>query len=317
MNPKTAHITNFKQKLSEDGLTLVRKKTDVIQVNVGYKCNLACRHCHLSCGPQRHEEMTAETMDDVISYAGRAGFNTGDITGGAPEMNRDIVTLVKGLASVCEKTMIRLNLPSLFNSEKDKLRECLTGNKTEIIVSVPAVNRNQVEAQRGEGVWDKSIAALRELNRIGYGMEGTGLMLSLVSNPAGAFLPGNQASLEKRFRNYFKDKHDISFNNLYAFANVPLGRFKKWLQSKESYEKYMEQLEGLFNKEAVECVMCRTLVSVNWEGYLYDCDFNLAADLPYSGNRIHVSQMDDKPPGGAPIMTAEYCYTCTAGSGFT
>jgi radical SAM/Cys-rich protein len=185
------------------------------------------------------------------------------------------------------------------------------------VASLPSPNAGQLEAQRGKGIFEKSINALKRLNAAGYGKEGTGLELDLVSNPPGAFLPPEQAQAEERFRILLKNKWDITFNNLFTFANVPLGRFRQWLQTSGNLQNYLERLASSFNPCVVDGLMCRTLVSVDWNGYLYDCDFNLAKGIYMSGRKIHVSEMQGAPEPGTPIAVADHCYTCAAGSGFT
>jgi len=186
-----------------------------------------------------------------------------------------------------------------------------------VVASFPSLNEAQADSQRGNGTFLSAIAALKKLNAIGYGLEGSGLELNLVSNPAGAFLPASQKETENRFRQVLKQKFGIVFNNLFVFANMPLGRFRQWLIRSGKLEAYLARLVSIFNPCAVDGLMCRTLVSVSWDGYLYDCDFNLSRDLPLGGRKVHVSQIKGRPQPGSPIAVAEHCYTCTAGSGFT
>ena len=193
----------------------------------------------------------------------------------------------------------------------------LSDHQVVIVASFPAINASQTDSQRGSGIFDTSIEALIKLNRLGYGREGSGLELNLVSNPTGAFLPPSQAQTEKRFRQVLKDRWGLHFNNLLTFANVPLGRFRQWLAGSNNLDMYLEKLAQRFNPCAVSRVMCRSLVSVSWDGYLFDCDFNLAAKMPMGGRRTHINEMAGPPREGAPIVTGDHCYTCTAGSGFT
>jgi radical SAM/Cys-rich protein len=195
--------------------------------------------------------------------------------------------------------------------------ELCTSASVVIVASFPSVNAGQTDSQRGKGIWESSISTLKRLNELGYGKEGTGLELNLVSNPAGAFLPVAQAQAEKRFKQELGLKHGIIFNNLFTFANVPAGRFRTWLKSSGNYSGYIEKLASRFNPGTVDCLMCRTLVSVDWNGYLYDCDFNLAAGLYLGGRKRHVSEMEGPPEQEKPIVTGDHCYACTAGSGFT
>jgi len=307
----------FRQTLARQALQLERGRTTTLQINVGLLCNQSCRHCHLGAGPDRQENMSTETAEEVIAYAERSGFDIIDITGGAPELNPNIRTLIKQLYSLAPRLMIRSNLSVLNDRERDELTGLLKDRRVVIVASFPSYNEAQSDSQRGKGVFQASIDALRKLNAMGYGQSGTGLELDLVSNPTGAFLPTPQGQMEQRFREVLKKKWGIVFNHLYSFANVPLGRFRQWLLQSGNLESYMQRLASGFNPCAVEGLMCRTLVSVSWDGSLYDCDFNLARDLPLGGTRTHVSHMEGPPEPGSPIAVGDHCYTCTAGAGFT
>jgi len=307
----------FRQTLARQALQLERGRTTTLQINVGLLCNQSCRHCHLGAGPDRQENMSTETAEEVIAYAERSGFDIIDITGGAPELNPNIRTLIKQLYSLAPRLMIRSNLSVLNDRERDELTGLLKDRRVVIVASFPSYNEAQSDSQRGKGVFQASIDALRKLNAMGYGQSGTGLELDLVSNPTGAFLPTPQGQMEQRFREVLKKKWGIVFNHLYSFANVPLGRFRQWLLQSGNLESYMQRLASGFNPCAVEGLMCRTLVSVSWDGSLYDCDFNLARDLPLGGTRTHVSHMEGPPEPGSAIAVGDHCYTCTAGAGFT
>jgi len=307
----------FRQTLARQALQLERGRTTTLQINVGLLCNQSCRHCHLGAGPDRQENMSTETAEEVIAYAERSGFDIIDITGGAPELNPNIQTLIKQLYSLAPRLMIRSNLSVLNDRERDELTGLLKDRRVVIVASFPSYNEAQSDSQRGKGVFQASIDALRKLNAMGYGQSGTGLELDLVSNPTGAFLPTPQGQMEQRFREVLKKKWGIVFNHLYSFANVPLGRFRQWLLQSGNLESYLQRLASRFNPCAVEGLMCRTLVSVSWDGYLYDCDFNLARDLPLGGTRTHVSHMEGPPEPGSAIAVGDHCYTCTAGAGFT
>jgi len=307
----------FRQTLARQALKLERGKTTTLQINVGLLCNQVCRHCHLGAGPYRQENMSAETAEEVIAYADRSRFDIIDITGGAPELNPNIRTLVKRLSSLAPRLMIRSNLSVLNDQERDGLTELLKDRRVVIVASLPSYSEAQTDSQRGKGIFQRSIGALRKLNAMGYGQVGTGLELDLVSNPTGAFLPTPQGQMEQRFREVLKKKWGIVFNQLHSFANVPLGRFRQWLLQSGNLERYLQRLASRFNPCAVEGVMCRTLVSVSWDGTLYDCDFNLARDLPLGGTRTHVSHMEGPPEPGSAIAVGDHCYTCTAGAGFT
>ena len=310
-------IEPFKQTLSKHGLKLTRGRTTTLQVNVGFLCNQVCRHCHLSAGPGRVENMTTETVDEVVAYAGRAGFETVDITGGAPELNPNTIKLIEKISPLVPRIMFRSNLSAMNDDERVRLMALLKVHKVVIVASFPSLNEAQSDSQRGDGVFKISIETLKKLNKMGYGEEGSGLELNLVSNPTGAFLPPGQSQTEKRFRQVLKQKWGIVFNNLFNFANVPLGRFRQWLQTSGNLTGYIDKLAANFNCCAIEGLMCRTLVSVSWDGYLFDCDFNLASGLHLGGRKIHVSEMQGLPGEGNSIVVADHCYTCTAGAGFT
>jgi radical SAM/Cys-rich protein len=314
---ETAGVEPFADALERRGLSLVRGEITTLQVNTGYLCNLRCRHCHLEAGPGRKEIMSRETMAAVVSFARRFPFRAIDITGGAPELVSDLPFLIEGLAPLAPRLMLRTNLSALSGAARESLLALCVAQRVVLVASFPSTNPSQADAQRGAGVTETAIAVLKKLNAAGYGVEGTGLELDLVSNPVGAFLPVFQESAERKFRQDLSRKWGIAFNHLYTFANVPLGRFRTGLQRAGNYERYMNTLVEAFNPSAVEGLMCRTLLSVSWEGFLYDCDFNLAAGR-FSGDRkIHVSDVGELPRPGAPIAIGDYCYACAAGSGFT
>jgi radical SAM/Cys-rich protein len=310
-------ITPFSQTLSRHGLQLNRNNTQTLQVNLGMLCNQTCRHCHLDAGPGRNENMDTDTVSKVISYARRGKFETIDITGGAPELNPNIGMLIEEVFPLAPRIMLRSNLSALNDGGREYLFESLKAHRVVIVASFPSLNEAQTDAQRGDRIFQISIDALKKLNAMGYGHEGSGLELNLVSNPTGAFLPPGQAQTEKRFRQVLERKWGIVFNNLFNFANVPLGRFRRWLVETNNLGKYLEKLCSSFNPCSVDGLMCRSLVSVAWDGYLFDCDFNLARELFMGGHKIHVSEMSGPPTFGSHIATADHCYTCTAGSGFT
>jgi radical SAM/Cys-rich protein len=313
----TAGGEPFAVALERHGLSLVRGEITTLQVNTGYLCNLRCRHCHLEAGPGRKEVMSRETMAAVVSFARRFPFQVIDVTGGAPELVPDLPFLVEGLAPLSPRLMLRTNLSAAGGAAWEALLALCVARRVVLVASFPSTNPTQADAQRGAGATEAAIAALRKLNRAGYGVEGTGLELDLVSNPVGAFLPVSQDSAERKFRADLLRKWGVAFNHLHTFANVPLGRFRAWLLRTGNYERYLKTLTEGFNPSAVERLMCRTLLSVSWDGILYDCDFNLAAGRPASDRKMHVSEVRELPPPGAPVATGEYCFGCTAGSGFT
>jgi radical SAM/Cys-rich protein len=307
----------FNDTLDRHGLPLARGETRTLQVNVGYRCDLACRHCHLAAGPTRGEMMTRATMQAVIAYARRGSFLVADVTGGAPELAPDLDYLLTGLAGEVPRVMLRTNLTALDDDRRTQLIDLCRALRVILIASFPAVTASQLEAQRGAGVWCRSVERLRQLNELGYGMPGSDLELHLAANPAGAFLPQGQTAAERQFKRVLAQRLGLSFNHLFIFANMPLGRFKTWLEQSGNAQDYMGKLTTAFNPQAVDGLMCRSLVSVAWDGVLYDCDFNQAADLPLGGVRRHINEMDGPPEAGSAIATGRHCFACTAGAGFT
>ena len=317
IDPEQGWSKSFRTTLTEQGLSLVRDRTTTLQINVGLICNQACRHCHLEAGPDRREVMSLQTVEDVIAYARRGGFSVADITGGAPELNPHLTRLIAGLAPHTKKIMVRSNLTALTDGPQSALMEFFKGHRVVVVGSFPSLQAAQTDSQRGPGVFQASLNALRQLNALGYGRADSGLELDLVSNPSGAFLPHSQTEAEKRFRRELENRWGLFFNHLYVFANVPLGRYRDWLDRSGNLQRYQEKLASGFNPSTLAGVMCRSLVSISWEGTLYDCDFNLALDLPYGGRKVHVSEMEGPPPSGTPIRVGDHCYACTAGSGFS
>lgn len=308
---------DFASTLTDLGLSLTRRSAGVLQVNVGLVCNMCCRHCHLEAGPQRDECMSRSVMDQTAELAAALKPHTVDITGGAPELNPDLPYLIERLAPLAPTLLLRSNLTAIAQGEFEELLDLCVRKKVTIVASLPAVNASQTEALRGKGVFDTSLAVLRDLNRRGYGRPGSHLELHLVSNPSGAFLPPDQAQTEIRFKRDLARRAGVEFNNLFVFANMPLGRFRTWLVDSGNYESYMGKLVQGFNPCTVENLMCRDLVSVNWDGMLFDCDFNLALGLGLGGRSTHISEALDNLAQDAPIAVGDHCFACTAGSGFT
>ncbi|SJZ45634.1 radical SAM/Cys-rich domain-containing protein [Trichlorobacter thiogenes] len=307
----------FKEVLHAHGLNLARSDTKWLQVNVGLACDLHCKHCHLEAGPARTELMELKTVEEVIACAGRFSFDTIDITGGAPELMPHLPRLVIGLASLTPKLVVRTNLVALSRSESEKLIELYVQNHVSIVASLPSLSSSQTDAMRGEGACKTSIGVLQQLNSVGYGIEGSGLYIDIAANPTGAFLPVTQGPAEERFRKELHRKYGISFNKLLTFANVPLGRFRTWLERSGNLDDYLLKLKERFNPSTISGLMCSSLISINWDGYLYDCDFNLAAELPHQGKRKHISSFTELPQWGTPIAVGDHCFACTAGAGFT
>lgn len=307
----------FASTLQRHGLTLIRGPVHTLQVGTGLLCDRGCRHCHLEAGPLRREVMSRGTMEAVVAFAQRVPFRAADITGGAPELAPDLPFLIEELSGLVPRLLLRSTLSAIGGAAREALLSLCVDRRVALVASFPSTNPAETDAQRGPGAADAAIAMLRRLNAAGYGMESSGLELNLVANPVGAFLPVPQARAEADFRRDMMRKWGVSFNNLYTFANVPLGRFGRWLENTGNYDGYVEMLATAFNPSAVPELMCRTLVSVSWDGYLYDCDFNLAAGRYLGERRTHVSEALEAPPPGTPIAMGDYCYACAAGSGFT
>ncbi len=310
-------VESFRRTLFRHGLRLERAQTTTLQINVCLLCNQICKHCHLDAGPKRTEVMDEATFNDVVAFARKGRFETIDITGGAPELHPNLISMIERLSPLGHRLMVRSNLSALEEGNPERFIGVFKKHCVVVVASLPSVDPAQTESQRGKGVFEKSISGLKRLNAAGYGREGTGLELDLVSNPTGAFLPPSQVQAQERFRVLLKKRWGIVFNNLFTFANVPLGRFRQWLHQSGNLETYLERLYSSFNPCVVEGLMCRTLVSVAWDGYLYDCDFNLAARLPMADRKSHVSEMEGPPEPGTPVAVGDHCYTCAAGSGFT
>jgi radical SAM/Cys-rich protein len=310
-------IESFGMTLKKNGLSLKRGETTTLQINVGLLCNQACKHCHLKAGPNRTEIMGKGTIEAVEAYAKRGRFETIDLTGGAPELHPNLAEMIGRLSPHTRRVLLRSNLTALTDGTRDHLIEILKAHQVIIIASFPALNGSQTDSQRGQDIFPRLISALKRLNAVGYGQETSGLKIDLVSNPTGAFLPPAQDRAEKRFRRVLREKWGIVFNNLYNFANVPLGRFRYWLQQSGNFDQYMHRLASNFNPCTVVGLMCRTLVSVDWNGYLYDCDFNLARGLFLNRRKTHIREMAGPPEPGSAVAVGDHCYTCTAGSGFT
>lgn len=307
---------SFAETLSTHGLALEREEVLTLQVNIGLMCNQKCAHCHLDAGPERKEMMSLATMEQVVELASSRVFDFIDITGGAPELHPDLTVFIEKLSPLKSEIMLRSNL-SVLAGKGRPLMEHLRNHGVHIVASFPSLNEAQTEAIRGKGIFQTSVTTLRKLNEMGYGMPGSDLTLDLVVNPAGAFLPSSQKSLEKQFKKALENKWKVYFNQLFSFANVPLGRYNSWLQSSNNYDRYMNKLVTAFNPSAVDGLMCRSLISVSWDGFFYDCDFNQAAGLFMGNRKMHISEIKTLPSRGEPVATGNHCFTCTAGAGFT
>ncbi|MCU0621196.1 MAG: arsenosugar biosynthesis radical SAM protein ArsS [Gemmatimonadales bacterium] len=297
----------------------IRRRTlEALQVNLGYKCNQACVHCHVNAGPTRTEMMDAETIGLVLRVLAARGVRTLDITGGAPELHPGFRDLVRAARALGAHVIDRCNLTILTEPRQDDLADFLATQGVEVVASLPCYLESNVDRQRGRGVFARSIEGLRQLNARGYGVEGSGLELSLVYNPQGPVLPPAQAPLEQDYRRHLGEAYGVVFTRLYALANMPIHRFGATLVSRGQFSDYMRLLRGSHRDEHLESVMCRTLVSVDWQGRLYDCDFNQMLGIPLAAAgrpRAHLADLLDESLDGGAIAVAEHCYGCTAGQG--
>ena len=297
---------------------LRRKRLQTLQVNLGYLCNQSCKHCHVNAGPNRTEVMTSDTVDAVIDFLDESQVKRLDLTGGAPELNPYFRRLVIAARALNVEVIDRCNLTVLLESGQEDLAEFLAGQEVEIVASLPCYSEENVNSQRGKGVFHDSIIALRQLNRLGYGEANSGLQLNLMYNPTGPFLPPSQRTLEVDYRQHLDDQYGIHFNQLFTLVNMPIQRFGSTLVSKGEFEDYITLLRGSFSSENLSKVMCRELISVDWQGLVYDCDFNQMLGLPLliDGNkRPHIRDVRPVNLEDQPIGVADHCYGCTAGSG--
>jgi radical SAM/Cys-rich protein len=307
----------FSDKLKSCGLSPLQPTgLDILQLNLGYMCDLTCEHCHVDAGPDRKEIMTKETLEQVLRVVDHSDVKTVDLTGGAPEMNPHFLWLVEELSLRNVKTIVRSNLTILVSNKKFRTYpEFFKKHRIEVIASLPCYTQENVDKQRGNGVFNKSIESLRILNSIGYGKEGTGLNLHLVFNPGGASLPPAQDALEKDYKVRLKEDWDLEFNNLYTITNLPISRYLDFLLAAGKYESYMSTLVGAFNPVAAENVMCRNTLSIDWEGYMYDCDFNQMLQLKVASKQNHIKDFDASSINQRNIVVGQHCYGCTAGAG--
>ncbi|OGT55851.1 MAG: radical SAM protein [Gammaproteobacteria bacterium RIFCSPHIGHO2_12_FULL_63_22] len=293
-----------------------RDRIETLQLNLGYLCNLSCIHCHVNAGPHRKEMMDRDTMELALKVAGRCGASSLDLTGGSPEMNPHFRWLVDEARARGLHVMDRLNPTIMEEPGYEWVGEFLAAYQVEAVASLPCYSQENVDEQRGNGVFESSVRALQKLNALGYGVEGRGLTLNLVYNPNGAFLPPDEAMLEAQYKQLLGDNFGIRFNRLYAIANMPIQRYGSWLLSKGHFGAYMGTLKAAHRNENLANVMCRSLVSVDYQGELYDCDFNQMLKIPLGGRQV-ASHLRDLLDGNVPrrIAVAEHCYGCTAGQG--
>ncbi len=315
---RDGELPTFAQKIKESGQFPLRpNKLEVLQINVGYMCNQVCEHCHVDAGPDRKEIMTWETMEQCLDVIRNTGAHTLDLTGGAPEMNPNFRRFVEEASKAGIKDFIvRSNLTIIrANKKYYDLPQFFKDHNVHVVSSMPHWTRGKTDKQRGDGVFDASIEALKMLNDVGYGMPDSDLRLDLVYNPSGAFLPGDQASMEKDFKKAMLDDFGIQFHNLFAITNLPISRFLDYLIASENYEDYMYQLVDAYNPEAVANVMCTNTISVSWDGYLYDCDFNQMLELKVASKVQHIKDYNEALLNDRNIIISQHCFGCTAGAG--
>lgn len=314
----TDELPTFAAKIKETNqYPLQPKKLEVLQINLGYMCNQVCAHCHVDAGPDRKEIMTKETMEQCLHVIQNSGAHTLDFTGGAPEMNPNFRWFVEEASKVgIQDFIVRSNLTILRANKKFyDLPLFFKKHGIHVVSSMPHWTKGKTDKQRGNGVFETSIKALQELNAVGYGIPGSGLQLDLVYNPSGAFLPSDQSAMEKDFKRALQKDFGVSFNSLFAITNLPISRFLDYLIASENYEDYMHALVDAFNPAAVANVMCTNTISVSWDGFLYDCDFNQMLNLKVASNVQHIGTYNEKVLLERNISIHQHCYGCTAGSG--
>jgi radical SAM/Cys-rich protein len=315
-DPAGARHHDFDAALAAHGRELRAATVDTLQVNVGKLCNQACRHCHVDAGPKRTEIMSAETAEHVLDAVRRHAISVVDITGGAPELNPSFRRLVVESRRAGARVIVRHNLTVMFEPGQEDLPDFFRANAAEVVSSLPCYLEENVDTQRGKGVYTKSIDALLRLNAVGYGVEGTGLLLDLVYNPVGPHLPPPQAALEADYKRELAERWGIVFNRLLTITNMPIRRFLDDLRRKGKEELYMEKLVGAFNPATIDGLMCRSLVSVDWRGRLYDCDFNQMLDLPVDDAVVQtIEELDPAAFASRRIATGAHCFGCPAGAG--
>ena len=289
---------------------------DILQINIGYRCNLECRHCHVQAGPQRSEAMAREVMEECLRALRTYPISTVDITGGSPELNPHFPWFLEECSALGRRVLVRSNGLLLLEKQYAPLLDLYMRGRVEVVLSLPHVDPQITDRQRGAGVFHQVIEVIRMLNTEGYGCEGTGLPLSLVHNPAGAYLPGAQKALESQYRAAFRERYGISFTRLFCITNMPIGRYLEYLRRTDNYEDYMRTLIKAFNPASLKRLMCKSTVSVGWNGRLYDCDFNQMLGLPIDhGLPGHITAFDEERLAAREIVIGDHCYGCTAGSG--
>ncbi|MCP4296581.1 MAG: radical SAM/Cys-rich domain protein [Proteobacteria bacterium] len=310
------HIPSFVETLNGSRNKLVRCEVSTLQINLGKMCNQVCKHCHVEAGPNRTEIMSEETVARVMEIMkSSSDIKTVDLTGGAPELNPNFRSIISESASLGKKILVRCNLTVLLEPGQEDTIEFFKANRVEVVSSLPCYSRKNVDTQRGNHVFDKSTIALQQLNRAGFGVEGTGLTLNLVYNPGGPFLPPNQESLEQQYKERLKEDLNISFNKLLTITNMPIKRFSNQLKKSGELENYYNLLSDNFNPLAAENAMCREMISISWDGTLYDCDFNQALEISLTDKIRTIWELDKLSDLQNEISIGDHCYGCTAGAG--
>ncbi len=297
---------------------LFRGQLDTLQVNLGYRCNQQCLHCHVNAGPNRTENMEGSTVADIIDFLRHSPIKKLDLTGGAPEMNPHFKTIIQAARELNIHVIDRCNLSILSEPGYEDIAHFLAHHQVEVVASLPCYLEDNVDKQRGKGVFQQSIDGLQQLNKLGYGQANTKLVLNLMYNPQGPSLPPSQQSLEPAYKKHLKEHYDVEFNHLFTLTNMPIKRFGSTLISKGQFDEYMNLLRDNFKQENLDNVMCRNLISVDWQGYLYDCDFNQMLDLPSqldTNSRPHIRDLGKIDVTNKPIVIKDHCYGCTAGQG--
>lgn len=315
---KLKRLPSFGEKLEESDLYPLKPTgIEIFQVNLGYMCNMTCKHCHVDAGPDRDEIMTKETLEYCLDALQETDIETVDLTGGAPEMNPHFTWFVEEVSKMGKHIIVRSNLTILTTTPKYQAMPVLFAEHgVEVTCSLPFYSKSRTDRQRGKGTYDKSMKALKKLNEIGYGKEETDLVLNLVYNPNGAFLSGDQAQLERDFKRELKRKHDIEFNSLFTITNLPISRYLNFLLMSGNLDEYMEKLVTAFNPAAAEGVMCRNTISIGWDGTLYDCDFNQMLEMETGDDApSHVKNFDEALLNNREIQINQHCFGCTAGAG--
>jgi radical SAM/Cys-rich protein len=316
-NEKIRSLTKFEEKLQDiDLFPLKPTGIEIFQMNVGYMCNMTCKHCHVDAGPDRKEIMTKKTFGYCLDALRESDIKTVDLTGGAPEMNPHFRWFVEEVSEMGKHVIVRSNLTILTTNKFSDLPEFFKKHGVEVTCSLPFYSKSRTDRQRGKGTYDKSITALKRLNELGYGKEDTGLMLNLVYNPVGAFLPGDQEEIKQEFKKELSRTHGIEFNDLYTITNLPISRFLNFLLMSGNLEEYMEKLIEAFNPAAAMGVMCRNTISIGWDGRLFDCDFNQMLEMEVHEDSVqHIKDFDIDSLNNREILVNQHCFGCTAGAG--